>query len=131
MRKGVGPSAIGESSSPQLSQQSSSSAISLPAPIAESSLLGAKADISMGHSRCHTWWVLDPRKVSFVAHWELAMTLALFYVALVTPVEVAFVKSPATLRARLSNPIFLINRLLDCMFITDMVLQFRLAYKEE
>ena len=73
-------------------------------------------------------WVLDPRTVGFVAHWDMAMTLALFYVALVTPVEVAFIPSP---EEKWSNPIFLVNRLLDVIFITDMFLQFRLAYKEE
>ena len=81
-------------------------------------------------SRFATWWVLDPRTEAFVAHWDLAMTFALFYVALVTPVEVAFIDSPVG-DAKWRNPIFLINRLLDCIFITDMCLQFRLAYKEE
>ena len=112
----------------RFSQQSSSSGNSLPAPLADHPMTIANADLKL-HNYCH-WWVIDPRKVAFVAHWDLAMTLGLLYVALVTPVEVAFVKSPA-LDAKWSNPIFLINRLLDVMFIADMLLQFRLGYKQE
>ena len=83
-------------------------------------------------SRAHFhWWVIDPRKVRWIAHWDLAMTVALVYVALVTPVEVAFIKAPPTLESKTSSPIFLINRLLDAMFILDILLNFRLAYKEE
>lgn len=115
---------------PRLSQQSGSSGSSLPAPLADNTTPITNADLKLvGRNHCH-WWVIDPRKVTFVAHWDLAMTLALFYVALVTPVEVAFIKSPA-LEAKWLNPIFLINRLLDVMFIADMLLQFRLGYKEE
>jgi len=59
------------------------------------------------------------------------MTAALVYVALVTPVEVAFLPPGTTLESKTSSPIFLINRLLDAMFILDILLNFRLAYKEE
>ena len=34
------------------------------------------------------WWVIDARTNSYIAHWDLLMSCALFYVALVTPVEV-------------------------------------------
>ena len=107
-------------------QSNSSAGSSLPDP----PIAVTNADLKLaGRNHCH-WWVIDPRRVTSVAHWDLAMTLALFYVALVTPVEVAFIKSPA-LEAKWLNPIFLINRLLDVMFIADMLLQFRLGYKEE
>ena len=33
-------------------------------------------------------WVLDPRTVAFVGRWDLMTSIALLYVALVTPVEV-------------------------------------------
>lgn len=125
------PSAKHEASPPppRLSQQSGSSGSSLPAPLADNTIAITNADLKLlGRNHCH-WWVIDPRKVTFVAHWDLAMTLALFYVALVTPVEVAFIKSPA--EAKWANSIFLFNRLLDVMFIADMLLQFRLGYKEE
>ena len=42
-------------------------------------------------------WVLDPRTETFVAVWDLVTTFALLYVALVTPVEVAFIEPPPTL----------------------------------
>ena len=76
------------------------------------------------------WWVLDPRTTMFVAYWDLVATLALFYVALVTPFEVAFIQPPAP-DERWTDSLFIINRLVDIVFITDMLLQFRLAYKQE
>ncbi|KAL1515906.1 hypothetical protein AB1Y20_002520 [Prymnesium parvum] len=75
-------------------------------------------------------WVLDPRSVSFVAWWDVITTLALIWTALVTPVEVAFVHQPSGDR-KWVNSLFIINRLIDVLFISDMLLQFRLAYKEE
>ena len=77
-----------------------------------------------------SWWVLDPRTAKFITWWDLLMTFALFYVALVTPVEVAFIDAPEPAE-KWGDSIFLINRMLDCLFITDMVLQFRLGFKSE
>ena len=77
-----------------------------------------------------SWWVLDPRTAKFITWWDLLMTLALFYVALVTPVEVAFIDAPDPAE-KWGDSIFLINRVLDCLFISDMVLQFRLGFKSE
>ena len=104
---------------------------SVGSPSVDSPLSTANAERQLvSRAHCH-WWVIDPRKVRWIAHWDLAMTVALVYVALVTPVEVAFMKAPPTLQSKTSSPIFLINRLLDAMFILDILLNFRLAYKEE
>ena len=104
---------------------------SVGSPPVDSPISTANAELQLvSRAHCH-WWVIDPRKVRWIAHWDLAMTLALVYVALVTPVEVAFMKAPPTLESKTSSPIFLINRLLDAMFILDILLNFRLAYKEE
>ena len=100
-------------------------------PPVDSPISTANAELQLvSRAQCH-WWVIDPRKVRWIAHWDLAMTVALVYVALVTPVEVAFLKPGTTLESKTSSPIFLINRLLDAMFILDILLNFRLAYKEE
>ena len=104
---------------------------SVGSPSVDSPLSTANAERQLvSRAHCH-WWVIDPRKVRWIAHWDLAMTVALVYVALVTPVEVAFMTAPPTLASKTSSPIFLINRLLDAMFILDILLNFRLAYKEE
>lgn len=55
-------------------------------------------------------------------------TLALLYTALVTPVEVAFIASPAPSEVY-TNSLFLTNRLVDLIFIFDMLLCFRLAVR--
>ena len=104
---------------------------SVGSPPVDSPISTANAELQLvSRAQCH-WWVIDPRKVRWIAHWDLAMTVALVYVALVTPVEVAFLKPGTTLESKTSSPIFLINRLLDAMFILDILLNFRLAYKEE
>ena len=56
--------------------------------------------------------------------------IALLYVALVTPVEVSFIETMPC-PARWTSSLFLINRVVDVIFIIDLMLQFRVAYKEE
>ena len=48
----------------------------------------------------------------------MVTTLALVFVALVTPTEVAFLEPPAA-GDRWSNPLFLTNRFVDLIFIID------------
>ena len=116
---------------PRLSPSVDHRSVGSPSVDSDSPISTANAERQLvSRAHCH-WWVIDPRKVRWIAHWDLAMTLALVYVALVTPVEVAFMKAPPTLQSKTSSPIFLINRLLDAMFILDILLNFRLAYKEE
>ena len=78
---------------------------------------------------CHRT-VLDPRTNNYVAYWDLVTTLALVFTALVTPYEVAFL-SPPPVSARMTNGLFWTNRVVDMVFILDMVLQFRMVYKKE
>ena len=115
--------------SPRLSPSVDHRSVGSPSVDSPTSTPNAELQL-VSRAHCH-WWVIDPRKVRWIAHWDLAMTVALVYVALVTPVEVAFMKAPPTLESKTSSPIFLINRLLDAMFILDILLNFRLAYKEE
>ena len=84
-----------------------------------------------GWALVESWWVIDPRKAGWVAAWDLATTLALIFTAVVTPVEVAFIEPPATMEERLKAPLFLMNRAIDLVFICDIALQFRFAYKAE
>lgn len=66
--------------------------------------------------------MLDPRTSRFVHFWDAAMMVALVYTALGTPFEISFVPPSNSALA----PLFLLNRLLDCLFLTDLVLQFNL-----
>lgn len=65
-------------------------------------------------------FVVDPQS-KHVRKWDVATSLALLLTAVVTPVEVAF------LETRL-NLLFVVNRLVDLIFLADMGLQFFLAY---
>ena len=70
-------------------------------------------------------FILDPRKSTLVQRWDLTMLLALAFTAIVTPVEVAFLYEGQYL-----TPLWFVNRLVDIMFIIDIVLTFNLGYLE-
>ena len=68
-----------------------------------------------------TGCVLHPDRSRFLAIWDVVTAVALCYTALLTPFEVAFLPAPTTF----SDPWFLVNRLLDAIFIFDLCLQAR------
>lgn len=70
--------------------------------------------------------VVDPRTSKFVGRWDGVTALALVFTALCTPYEVALV--PASLSAH--EGWFIINRIVDAIFIGDFILQFFLMYME-
>jgi hypothetical protein len=74
--------------------------------------------------------LIDPRTNHCIAYWDLVTSFALLFTALVTPVEVSFLQPPP-LDQRWADPLFLTNRLVDVVFITDMLFQFRIAYPTE
>ena len=80
--------------------------------------------------RSKPWWVIDPRKSRWMSIWDMAGTLALLYTALVTPFEVSFLEAPDTWTMARSDVLFLINRLVDAIFIIDMFVNFVLMYQE-
>ena len=65
-------------------------------------------------------WVIDPREVMWIAYWDIVTTTALVFTSTVTPLEVAFLQ-PLAPDERWTNGLFLTNRLVDCVFIFDMV----------
>ena len=67
------------------------------------------------------WWAVDPRTSKRIGYWDAVTTLALVFTAIFTPFEVGFVDSPLD---KWSDPLFLVNRVVDLVFITDMALQF-------
>ena len=78
--------------------------------------------------RASHWWVIDPRGNSWLGFWDLATSVALIFTALVTPYEAGFVP-PVPFPARLSDPLFVINRVIDIIFIFDMILQFCVGFQ--
>jgi hypothetical protein len=66
-------------------------------------------------------WVIDPRKGStFQSIWDALTALCLVFVALVTPYEVGFLDMSQTAL----DPLWLVNRFVDLVFLVDLVLQF-------
>jgi hypothetical protein len=56
-------------------------------------------------------------------YWDMTTSLALVFVALVTPLEVGFLDTASSAL----DPLFLTNRLVDVVFVVDLVLQFFLV----
>ena len=73
-------------------------------------------------------YIIDPRSSTTIAWWDGVAALALFFTALVTPYEVAFLDS-ATVP---DGPwvLFVINRFVDLIFLIDLCLQFFIAFPD-
>ena len=69
-------------------------------------------------------WVVDPRSSKMMGWWDAATTLCLVFTALVTPLEVGFFEGASSA----TDPLFLVNRLVDIIFAADLVLNFSLMY---
>lgn len=67
-------------------------------------------------------FVIDPRSARWMGLWDLATATALVFTALATPFEVSYLP-PST-----SGVLFIVNRLVDAIFIADLVLNFFLVY---
>jgi len=67
--------------------------------------------------------LIDPNS-NFMRKWDITSIVLLFFVMVVTPYEVAFLATSI-------NGLFVINRLIDLYFMTDMVIQFFLMYRDE
>ena len=73
------------------------------------------------------WYHINPNS-RLVSLWDSICVLALCFTAIMTPFEVAFLPAP---RSAL-EPLFLINRLIDGIFVLDMVSNFfRMRVSEE
>ena len=68
--------------------------------------------------------VIDPRASKFLVAWDLVIGVVLAFTALVTPFEVAFLPSPTTAM----DPLFIINRFVDTLFIIDIYLNFTMMH---
>jgi hypothetical protein len=71
-------------------------------------------------------WVLDPR-MPMMPRWEILIAICILFTAFVTPTEVAFLPPPHSS----SDPLFVVNRVVDVVFIIDIVVNFVTMYEEE
>lgn len=67
--------------------------------------------------------LVDPNS-PFMRRWDLMSIFLLVFVMFVTPFEVAYLTTSL-------NTLFFLNRIVDIFFISDMVLQFFLMYRDE
>ncbi len=71
----------------------------------------------------YTGWYIDPRHGYFSTVWDYLLAIALVFVALVTPTEVAFLDGEGSY----VTPLWVINRLVDALFIADLFVSFNMA----
>lgn len=72
------------------------------------------------------WYQIDPRTSTFMSVWDSVTGMALIFTALVTPFEVAFLEAATSPL----EPLFIVNRGVDLIFIFDIILNFLLVYQE-
>ena len=65
--------------------------------------------------------IIDPRTSTWLGFWDIATSLALVFTAVFTPIEVGFMSTPDN---RWADPLFLVNRGVDMIFLLDVILQF-------
>jgi hypothetical protein len=70
-------------------------------------------------------WVLRPNG-NFLRYWDVLMLVTLLFTGLVTPFEVAFLSLSET--DHQTQPMFVINILLECLFAADFVIHFFTPY---
>ena len=70
--------------------------------------------------------IIDPRHSAAISRWDIVMTLLLLYTAVVTPFEVAFLSGGLN-----DLVLFVINRVVDVLFICDIGVNFSVGYFDE
>lgn len=69
--------------------------------------------------------MIDPRKSPLLAYWDGVSVTCLFFVALVTPFEIAYLSPPQSML----EPLFIINQVITVVFAIDFFLQFILMHE--
>ena len=90
------------------------------------SLVGRLAERArrQAHDAAIYW---DPRGFTLFPSWDVVSALALLFTAAITPYEVGFL--PAAGSA--SDPLFIVNRLVDLIFIADISFQFFIMFRKQ
>ena len=71
-------------------------------------------------------YAIDPRTSRFVQWWDMAMLVALIFTALATPYECVYLAPYVDTE----HPLFGVNRVFDAFFLSDMVVNANLMYRE-
>jgi hypothetical protein len=74
--------------------------------------------------------LIHPIESRLLPWWDFCTTVALLFTATVTPWETAFVDVDGSTNPW-TQPWFIINRIIDLIFLTDMILQFFIMYPLE
>jgi len=82
-----------------------------------------EVEAALANLKSEDRWLVRPDH-SYLQNWDFVIFVALIFTALITPFEVAFVETQLGL-------LFFVNRFVDMLFITDMVLQFFLMFHNE
>ena len=72
----------------------------------------------------HGKWIINPRTHKWIIYWDVLMFINLFFTATVTPFEVALLPSTPLVdlpRFPRTFTLFITNRLVDALFIVDML----------
>lgn len=70
-------------------------------------------------------WVVCPEGSKRLMRWDAVIFWCLIFTSFVTPYEVAFIEVSEF------GLLFFVNRIIDCCFMADMILQFFLMYQED
>ena len=65
--------------------------------------------------------IIDPRTSLWLGVWDITTSFALVFTAIFTPIEVGFMSTPDN---RWADPLFIVNRGVDLIFLIDVLLQF-------
>lgn len=90
----------------------------IPVNVSQTSTLSNEMD-----SCCSKNMVIDPRS-DYLKSWELVVISLLLFTAVVTPFEVGFLTTEI-------NTLFFINRIVDLLFLKDLVMQFHMGFIEK
>ena len=67
-------------------------------------------------------WIINPRSSPWMAYWDMASFMCLFFTAVFTPIEVSFVLDSGVVW-------FTFNLVVNIFYIVDMVMNFFMAYQ--
>lgn len=105
------------------SQKESAKRNSLPVDVA--SVVDMAIQRQMEHVMDLTpWYIIDPRGHN-MARWDVVTSTALAFTAIVTPFEVGLLGAPEW------NALFVLNRLVDVVFITDITVHFFVMHRKQ
>lgn len=77
----------------------------------------------------HGRGVINPRSSRWVPYWDTIVSFGLLFTALVTPIEVCLFTDTSFHVAGMQM-VWILNRVVDCVFAIDCILHFFLAYQE-